>query len=227
MDTKNKLVEMRRVSVSFKNKKNRLLKDVNITINQGEVVGLVGESGAGKSTLAHIIYGNKTPDSGEVFVTEGNIGLVMQNPQTALDPLKNVAWTLRETLKAYLKKENKEIPQKAEMNKILEDKLEEFGIPLKRLYDYPYQFSGGELQRICLLRALLREPKLLILDEATSMLDVLVQAKMVRFLLQLQNQYKLSYLVISHDMDLVKLICDRIYAVENKMVREIKGEKSL
>lgn len=227
MDTKNKLVEMRRVSVSFKNKKNRILKDVNITINQGEVVGLVGESGAGKSTLAHIIYGNKTPDSGEVFVTEGNIGLVMQNPQTALDPLKNVAWTLRETLKAYLKKENKKIPKKAEMNRILEDKLEEFGIPLKRLYDYPYQFSGGELQRICLLRALLREPKLLILDEATSMLDVLVQAKMIRFLLQLQNQYKLSYLVISHDLDLVKLICDRIYAVENKMVREIKGEKSL
>lgn len=123
MDTKNKLAEMRGVSVSFKNKENQILKDVNITINQGEVVGLVGESGAGKSTLAHIIYGNKTVDSGEVFVTGGNIGLVMQNPQTALDPLKNVAWTLRETLKAYLKKENKEIPKKIEMNKNLETNL--------------------------------------------------------------------------------------------------------
>jgi len=223
------LVDLKHLSVSFDESEKNILQDVSFLVKEEEIVGLVGESGSGKSTLAYVLCGLKKPNQGEVKFFTQEIALVMQNPQTSLDPLKSIGWTLEETLKAFLKEKKRPSLSKEERKRLLSEKLTQFDIDPKRMKDYPYQFSGGELQRICILRALLREPKLLILDEATSMLDVLVQAKIMRFLLQLQKKYGLTYLLISHDRELVQLVCDRVYCIQNKNLIEhrLKGANIL
>ena len=223
------LAKLDNVSVSFGNPENSVLKDVSFFIREGEIVGLAGESGSGKSTLTYVLCGLKKVNSGSVKLFTREIALVMQNPQTSLDPLKSIGWTLEETLRAFLREKKRLRMKKNESKALLEERLFQFGIEPKRMKDYPYQFSGGELQRICILRELLREPKLLILDEATSILDVLVQAKIMRFLIKLQKDCGLSYLLVSHDTEMVNLVCHRAYYIQDKNLIEhkLKGEELL
>lgn len=215
-----RLVEVKDICVSYNNSK-KILEKASLYINKNEIVGLVGESGSGKSTLLYVICGIKNVDYGEVSVYTDDIGIVLQNPQTALDPLKSIGYSLRESLVSFFKKKNLPRLSKKEMNHKIIKELEKVGISGSRINDYPYQFSGGEIQRICLSRVLIKNPKLLILDEATSMLDVLVQAKIMKLLLKLQLEYNLSYLIISHDMDLINLVCNRAYILENTHIREL------
>lgn len=215
------LVCLESINVNYKKKGGQtILQDVNFYLKKGEIVGLNGNSGSGKTTLAYVLCGLKEISSGKISCPFDKVGMVLQNPETALNPMKTIGWTLAETRNQYLKIQGRALPSKHDLSEELKQKLEEFGISGERLWDYPRKFSGGELQRISILRALLRESDILILDEATSMLDVLIQAKVMRFLLDIQKKYGLTYLVISHDTELIKLICHRIYFVENGRVRE-------
>lgn len=214
------LVRLSGVDIRYGKETTAVLRGVNFHLRKGEIVGLHGESGSGKTTLAYVLCGLKHISSGEIRCPFDRVGMVLQNPETALDPMKTVGWTLAETRVQFLKDRGHPVPSKRALEEELGGKLEEFGIRRERLRDYPKKFSGGELQRISIFRALLRESDLLILDEATSMLDVLVQAKVMRFLLEIREKYDLTYLVISHDTALMRKICQRIYTVKDGTVEE-------
>ncbi|MDO5717292.1 MAG: dipeptide/oligopeptide/nickel ABC transporter ATP-binding protein [Tissierellia bacterium] len=207
------VVKLEDLSASYQEKE--VLQNIHLRISRGEFVGLVGESGSGKSTLAYIIAGWKKPTKGKVRINDQTIGFVMQNPQTSFDPLKTIFFTLRETRIARLKSVKAPIPKRREMIELFETWFLKMGLAKDRLFDYPHQFSGGELQRISIVRALLRDASFIILDEPTSMLDVLVQAKIIYLLIDLQKELNLTYLFISHDIDLIHKVCDYFYEIQN------------
>lgn len=208
------LIRFENGSISYAGGKNKVLRNISFELKPGEIVGLVGGSGSGKSSLAYALCGLKTPDTGTLQSPFEYIGYILQNPVTSLDPLKTIYSTLRETLLAKYRRDGLPRPSRTELAELFGSGLEELGLARGRLFDYPYQFSGGELQRIAIYRALLRKPDILILDEATSMLDVLVQARVWHVLLDLKKRIGLSYIVISHDTELVRLICDRAYRID-------------
>ena len=214
------VIELKNVNVAYKDKK-EVLKNINLTIERGEIVGLNGDSGCGKSTLAYVIGGFKKATGEKIKIPENGVGFVIQGPETALDPIKSIGFTLKETRLCFLKQNKLPIPKTREIDEYISKQLENFGILRERYKDFPRKFSGGELQRICILRAILREPKVLILDEATSMLDVLVQAKIIKLLIKIQKEYKLTYLIISHDKKLLELVCNRVFIISDKQLYEV------
>ena len=214
------VIELKNVNVAYKDKK-EVLKNINLTIERGEIVGLNGDSGCGKSTLAYVIGGFKKATGEKIKIPENGVGFVIQDPETALDPIKSIGFTLKETRLCFLKQNKLPIPKTREIDEYISKQLENFGILRERYKDFPRKFSGGELQRIYILRAILREPKVLILDKATSMLDVLVQAKIIKLLIKIQKEYKLTYLIISHDKKLLELVCNRVFIISDKQLYEV------
>lgn len=218
------LIQLEHVSLSYGagREVKMVLADAGFKVFPGEVVGLSGESGSGKSSLAYVLCGLKEADQGLVISPFERISYVIQNPAAAFDPLKTIGYTLRETRRAWLRGQKAEDTRKKALNRTITDLLPEFGIREERLEDYPHMFSGGELQRLSILRALLREPEILILDEATAMLDVLVQARILDFLRRLRERYGLTYIVISHDRALLRHFCGRAYRLEGlKLTEEV------
>ena len=198
----------------FGKKEKKVLHDISFTLEKGETLGLAGVSGAGKSTLVRLIMGLLPLQEGE-FLLEGKnlhslpektvkrkMQMLFQNPLGSLNPKMTIRESMEEPIYIYSLPEEK----KEEIPKWL-DRLRLRQTLLGR---YPDQLSGGEIQRICLARLLLLEPEILILDEPTSMLDVSVQAEIVRELLDIQEETQISYLFISHDLDLLRSSTDRI-----------------
>ncbi len=186
------------------------VRDVNLTLRQGEILGLAGESGSGKTSVARIIMDLSRPTSGSVTIDAPAPGrgrrltqIVYQNPGTSLNPKRNVQQTLALPLKSIgMDGSAREARMKQLMDLVR--------LPQSYLAKYPHELSGGQKQRVAIARALAAEPKILILDEPTAALDVSVQKTVIELLLQLREELGLTYLMISHDLSLMRNFCSRI-----------------
>ena len=203
-----------------------LLRDVSLHIAPGEAVALMGGSGSGKSTLARILLRLLPCDSGEIYfhdtgITKASgkelhsfrraVQFISQRPESFLDPGKSLGYSLREGLEIF------SLP--CDADRILE-LLDLVKLNAELLTRYPHQVSGGEIQRLCLVRALLLEPELLILDEPTSMLDISVQAQILHLLKDIRRQRQLAYLLISHDRLISEWLCDRVIYLDKGRLHE-------
>ena len=182
----------------------RYLKNMSLTIGEGEIVGLVGESGSGKSTLAKCLLGLVTDIEGELTVNAVRPQMVFQDPYGSLNPAKTVGWILEEPLRAM------GIRDKAQRREKVLEMLKLVGLEEAHLQRRPAQLSGGQRQRVAIAGALIQGSKLIVLDEPVSALDVTLQAQILQLLVNLKEQLGLSYLFISHDLSVVYQICDRV-----------------
>jgi peptide/nickel transport system ATP-binding protein len=224
------LVDVRGVKVHFPIKRGAIfdrtvghvyaVDGIDLQIRKGETYGLVGESGCGKSTLGRAILNLEPPTDGSVFFQgvdiaslkgeelrrkRQDIQMVFQDPLSSLDPRQSVESLLVEGMRAHgIAKDAKEARPR------LRELLKAVGLPPVALSKYPHEFSGGQRQRIGIARALSVEPELIVADEPVSALDVSVQAQVINLLEDLQEQFGLTYLVIAHDLAVVRHISDRI-----------------
>lgn len=226
------MLEIKNCCKSFGNQK--VLDDVSMTIPDGSIIGVFGASGIGKSTLAKILCGVMPPDAGEVFldgqllVSEKSnydrrrglsIQMVYQQPHATLDPSQKIGAGLRELISYHRLTKNRQ-----ETEKLISDILAQMQLPPKILAHLPRQISGGEAQRVALARCLLLSPKLLILDEATSMLDVSTQANLLALVKAQMIPSGGSVLFISHDRALTDFYCDTVYEFdEDHRLKEVRA----
>ncbi|PNV59529.1 peptide ABC transporter ATP-binding protein [Clostridium sp. chh4-2] len=213
------------------------VSDVNLEIYEGETLALVGESGCGKSTLGRVLIRLLDPTAGEVDFEGVNIAglkekefaryrkqmqIIFQDPYASLNPRMNVKEIIAEPLVTHgLAKTKQEVEEQ------VRELMKEVGIPAEFINRYPHQFSGGQRQRIGIARAIALHPKLIICDEPVSALDVSIQSQVLNLLKDLQAQYQLTYLFISHDLSVVKFIADRVCVMFLGMICEVGDTDSL
>ena len=191
----------------------QVLKNVNLTIGQGEVLGLVGESGSGKSTLAKSILG-MTEYEGQIIHHSRRPQMVFQDPYSSLNP----AFTIRRIVEEPLRIFGKYSPQ--ERRQRVEEMLDAVGLGPEFYDRKPHQLSGGQRQRVSIAAAMISKPKLVILDEAVSALDVTIQDQILDLLMKLRREFNLSYLFISHDLNVVYQCCDRVIVMQKGEIVE-------
>lgn len=213
-----------------------VLNNVAMSLKTGETVALLGRSGCGKSTLARLLVGLESPSQGDVFwqgaplsqlnrfrkkAFRREIQMVFQDAISAVNPRKTVSEILREPMRHLLSL------SKAEQMARARDLLRAVELDDTLLTQRPPQLSGGQLQRVCLARALAVEPRLLILDEAVSNLDLVLQANVIRLLKKLQQQFGTACLFITHDLRLVERFCDRVMVMDagNIVETQTVGER--
>ena len=211
---------------------------VSFEIQEGETFGLVGESGSGKSTIARVITGLYPPHEGKV-IFEGidltalksekerrpfrrQMQMVFQNPYSSLNPRMKVADIIAEPIRFHNLAENER-----QVVQIVGDLLDHVGLGRQAGLKYPHEFSGGQRQRISIARALATRPRLLICDEPTSALDVSVQAQILNLLKDLQQELKLTMLFISHDLPVIRQMCDRIGVMQKGTLLEVAKTEDL
>ena len=230
LETKNLYCKYLLKDSLFKKKKEffNALRNINIHIHEGESVGIVGESGSGKTTLAMTIMHLLSYD-GEISICKDinktnifrdrslrkNFQIIFQDPFSSLSPRMTIEQILSEGIINLLN-----IKSESTIYDMCKNIIEEVGLKEEMLRRYPQEFSGGQRQRIAIARALVLQPKLLILDEPTSALDVLVQQSVVNLLIDLQDKYNLSYCFISHDLNLIRKICHRTYVMKDSRIVE-------
>ncbi|MBA3815565.1 MAG: ATP-binding cassette domain-containing protein [Parachlamydiaceae bacterium] len=198
----------------------RALDSIDFTLSQSEVLGIVGETGCGKSTLGRTVLRLIEPTAGEIFFDGKNVlsfdrqmlksfrkeaQIVFQDPFASLNPRKTIGESIGEGLLYHGIAKNR-----IEEQDLVEQVLLQVGMPMDIAQRYPHQFSGGQQQRICIGRAIALRPKLIVCDEAVSALDVSVQAQILNLLQELKDNLNLSYLFISHDLSIVRHLCDRV-----------------
>lgn len=226
------MLEIKNCCKSFENQ--TVLQDVSLTIPDGSIIGVSGASGIGKSTLAKILCGVTAPDAGAVFLDGKllvsqkeaydrkrglSIQMVYQQPYATLDPSQKIGAGLRELISYHHLAENKKAAET-----LIADILAQMQLPSKILAHLPRQISGGEAQRVALARCLLLRQKLLILDEATSMLDVSTQANLLALVKAQMLPNGGSVLFISHDRALTGHYCDTVYAFdEDHRLKEVRA----
>jgi peptide/nickel transport system ATP-binding protein len=217
-----KLYKQFNLSSSIWNSKTRVIPAVNnvdLQIYQGETLGLVGESGCGKSTLARLITLLEKPSSGsinfkgqnifaygkeEMKVYRRNVQLIFQDPYSSLNPRKSAAAVINEPLVIH------RIGNKASRQQMVVELMAKVGLSEQQVDRYPHEFSGGQRQRIGIARALVLRPQLIIADEPVSALDVSIQAQILNLLKDLKRDFGLTYLFISHDLNVIRHMSDRI-----------------
>lgn len=223
------LLELRNVTKSFPIKRGRIIRrhvgdihavdDVSFSVLPGESFGLVGESGCGKSTLARLILRLFPPSSGEIWFQGRNVTalagnklrpvrhdlqLVFQDPYGSLNPRKRIGAILEEPMILF------GLGSPAERSRQVDELLEVVGLSSQHRQRYPADLSGGQRQRVGIARALAAQPRLVVCDEPVSSLDVSIRAQIINLLKDLQVRFGLTYIFISHDLSVVKHICDRI-----------------
>jgi len=191
-----------------------VLHDVTFSVRHGEILGLVGESGTGKSTLARTILGIVKPDSGEVIHFTKRPQMIFQDPYSSLNPAYTVGWILEEPLRIFGKYDA------AERKRRVREMLGRVELPEECLSAKPAELSGGQRQRVSIAVALLQRPRFLIADEPVSALDVTIQAQILKLLKNLRSELDLSYLFISHDLNVVYQLCDRVLVMQHGRIVE-------
>jgi peptide/nickel transport system ATP-binding protein len=192
---------------------------VSFELRSGETYGLVGESGCGKTTAGRTIIGLNQATSGDIFLQgkqisgltrrafspyRRDIQMIFQDPYSSLNPRKRVLDIIAEPLRNFERLSPQEERRKVQQF------VERVGLHPEAVYKYPHEFSGGQRQRIGIARALMLSPKLIIADEPVSSLDVSVQAQVLNFMKEIQQEFKLTYLLISHDLGIIRHMCDRV-----------------
>ena len=195
-------------------KRRQVLHDVSFTINPGETLGLVGESGSGKTTLCRAVLGMLKDYDGSIIHHSEKPQMVFQDPFSSLNPVKTVGWILEEPLKIQTKLPKSD--RKAAVNAI----LTQVGLGPEYAERLPNELSGGQRQRVSIATALIQRPRFLIADEPVSALDVTIQAQILKLLRQLRRELDLSYLFISHDLNVVYQLCDRVLVMKQGRIVE-------
>ena len=206
---------------------------ISLQIFRGEALGLIGESGCGKSTFSRVVMHLIPPTEGQVFYNgkpvtgkdimefRRRVQMVFQDPYSSLDPRMNVRDIIEEPLRVHTNLSAEE--KLAVVKKV----LEQIELPAETLEKYPHEFSGGQRQRIGIARVLVTDPELLVCDEPVSALDVSIQASILNLFKQMQRERGLSYLFISHDLSVVKHLCDRIAVMYLGRIVELAEKKEL
>jgi len=216
----------------------KAVDNVSFELFEGETLGLVGESGSGKSTIAKIITGLVRPTNGEIFYnnislynsnrkyqidkSRGQIQMIFQDPYSSLNPRFKVRDIISEPIKFFQKNISHN-----ELTQNVYDLIDIVGMTRQSLDRYPHEFSGGQRQRISIARALATRPRLLICDEPTSALDVSIQAQILNLLKDIQDELHLAMLFISHDLPVIRQMCNRIVVLKNGSVCETKETEKL
>lgn len=210
----------------FKTHKKEVLAGININIQKDEIFGLVGESGCGKSTICNLILGLDKCDRGKIIFDNvditnmkekdmrpirKNMQAVFQDSKSSLNPKMKVYDILNEPLKNYNLENSHRIKELVEL----------VGLDENSLKKYPHEFSGGQRQRISIARSLALNPKFIILDESTSNLDTITLNRILELLKDLKRMFSMTYLVVSHDIDIIKKFCDRVAIMEDGRIVEV------
>ena len=235
------LLDVERLSKRYRLPRERLLEaaadvaaldDVSFALHAGRNLGVVGESGSGKSTLARIVMALEVPTSGHVRFdgvdlhalsaaalkrARADLQMVFQDPFGSLDPRRSVGQTVSEPLRLL---QRGAPTSRAEQHERAIEALTAVGLRADDLSRYPHEFSGGQRQRIAIARALITRPKLIVADEPVSALDVSVQAQVLNLMQDLQDRYGITYLLISHDLAVVDLVCDDVIVLQQGRVVE-------
>ncbi|WP_310424568.1 ABC transporter ATP-binding protein [Chamaesiphon sp. VAR_48_metabat_135_sub] len=213
------------------------VNDIDFNVYPGETLGLVGESGCGKSTLARTMLGLIEPQTGsiefqgkditklrgeEMQILRRELQIIFQNPFSALNPRMNISDLIVEPLVIH-----QTIKSKVHRQERTEYLLQRVGLSTDYLKSYPHQLSGGQRQRVCIARALALNPKFIICDESVSALDVSVQAQVLNLFKELQGEFNLTYIFISHDLSVVKFMSDRIMVMNQGKIEEIDNTHAI
>lgn len=230
------MLEIQDLHVKFHNRDREAVSGVSLTIQDGEILGLVGESGSGKSVTAMSVAGllprKRCDYTGRILldgqellhadrsvlreIQGAEIGVVFQEPQSCMDPLMKIGPQVEETLRIHTQMPKEERHQRALAAMAAAELPDPEGICDK----YPHELSGGMLQRAMIAAAIVNRPKLLLLDEPTTALDVTIQAQILELLLSLRQELQLSYLFISHDLNVIYQICDRVLVMNHGEIVE-------
>ncbi|WP_242841097.1 oligopeptide/dipeptide ABC transporter ATP-binding protein [Clostridium akagii] len=201
-------------SILGKGEPKEILRDISFNIKKGEIFGLVGESGCGKSTLGRSIVGLNKDTEGQIIINgeeqkhiknlSEKVQIIFQDPSSSLNPSKKIGWILEEPLKIH------KIGNKQQRIVKVNEILEIIGLDSSYRDRYPKELSGGQRQRISIGSALMLRPNLIVADEPVSALDVSIQAQILNLLQDLHEKFNLAYLFISHNLDVIYYMCDRV-----------------
>jgi peptide/nickel transport system ATP-binding protein len=245
-DDQEVILEIKNVSKHFTLKKNifgqptewiKAVNDISFKVRKGRTLGLVGESGCGKTTLGRSIIRLVEPTSGEVIFNgqdlvqlspremknvRKKLQIIFQDPYASLNPRMTIGSAIMEPMAIHSIGKNR-----SERLKIASDLMDKVGLSANMLNRYPHEFSGGQRQRICIARALAVKPDFIICDEAVSALDVSIQAQILNLLLDLQEEFNLTYIFISHDLSVVKFFADELIVMNNGEIVEMSDALSI
>mgnify|MGYP001165749149 CR=1 FL=1 len=234
------LLEVKNLKTWFPSKKNffgkttdwvKAVDDVSFNVQEGETLGLVGESGCGKTTLGRTILRLAPAESGEILFEGKNLldmnasdlkdmrrhmQIIFQDPYSSLNPRMTIGNAIQEPMSVHGIYEN----EKVRKEKVIE-LLEKVNMKPEQYSRYPHEFSGGQRQRICIARALALNPRFIICDESVSALDVSVQAQVLNLLIHLREEFKFTYIFISHDLSVVKFMSDRMVVMNKGKIEEM------
>ncbi len=233
------LLEVNHLKIEFHDHEQpeTVVDDVSFGLEEGEILGIVGESGSGKSMTAMAIAGllprHRQKQSGSILFDrtdmangsraelrkiQGNeIGIIFQEPMTSLNPLKKIGWQVEESLRLHTDLNKKERKKRA-LQALADAELPN---PEEVYHLYPHNLSGGMRQRVMIAAAIVCNPRLLIADEPTTALDVTIQAQIVKLLRRISKEYGMSVLFISHDLSLIRQLCNRVLVMQHGKVVEM------
>lgn len=213
----------------FKKDKLHVLKGIDFEIEEGQCTGLIGESGSGKSTLSRLILGLEKPNEGSITIegksvkswikeNPGKMTVVFQDYTSSANPKFTIKQVIAEPLVALHQTEN--------LDNVVIELLEKVGLSANLIDRYPHELSGGQLQRVCIARAIATKPKILVLDEAISALDVSIQAQVLDLLKDLKKELEMTYLFIAHDLQAVANLCDEVlFLYQGNIVEKISSDR--
>lgn len=211
------LLQVKNIHKSYskigKKGKQHILKGISFSIKNGDCIGLIGESGSGKSTLSRLILGIEKPDLGSITIegktvkkwikeNKGKMSVVFQDYISSVNPNFTVKEIISEPIIALGKNDN--------LNKLVEEMLKKVGLPINLISRYPHELSGGQLQRVCIARAISTNPKFIVFDEAISSLDVSMQSQILDLIRDLKDEFNITCLFITHDLQTVTYLCDSV-----------------
>lgn len=244
------LLEAKDIRVSFRKEnqekvfgkeRQTVLNGVSLKLKRGECLGIIGESGSGKSTLGKVILGLHKPEKGEVIIDgmklygkkykmkniRYDISVVFQDYVSSVNPRFTVMSALDEAINVHIINTGEKLDKINRRNMAIE-LLNNVGLNESFLNRYPHELSGGQLQRVCIARAVAIHPKVILLDEAVSSLDVSTQTQVMDYLIKLRKIYQFSYIFITHDLSTITYLCDRVIFFNNgNIIEEIENIKDL